>query len=265
MLFFSHGDWPTATAAFVMIVFHLNILLAFPMGVPLEWNVFMIFGVLWLFVAHAQLGLSSVTDPVPLAVLFVLIAGTVVIGTCTRARFPSCPACATTPAIGTPPCGVSSRPSTKSSAWVRARLAHVPHTTRAAVQDQRGNPGSDSPRIRIPGNEHRRARAVHPGAPGAGQDTTRTTTTCARVKSSARWFSGWNFGDGHMHNECLIEALQERCGFEPGDVRVVILDAQPISNSGRSRGRWSTRRRVNSSAAWPRRGRRYGHHSAVGR
>ena len=29
---------------------------------------------------------------------------------------------------------------------------------------------------------------------------------------------GWNFGDGHMHNECLIEALQERCGFEPGDV-----------------------------------------------
>ena len=39
---------------------------------------------------------------------------------------------------------------------------------------------------------------------------------------------GWNFGDGHLHNECLIEALQERCGFEPGEVRVVILDAQPI-------------------------------------
>jgi hypothetical protein len=39
---------------------------------------------------------------------------------------------------------------------------------------------------------------------------------------------GWNFGDGHMHNECLIEALQLRCGFEPGEVRVVILDSQPI-------------------------------------
>jgi hypothetical protein len=39
---------------------------------------------------------------------------------------------------------------------------------------------------------------------------------------------GWNFGDGHMHNECLVEALQERCGFEPGEVRVVVLDAQPI-------------------------------------
>jgi Transmembrane protein of unknown function (DUF3556) len=53
VLFFSHGGWPTAIAAFVMIVFHLIILLAFPMGVPLEWNVFMIFGLLSLFVAHA--------------------------------------------------------------------------------------------------------------------------------------------------------------------------------------------------------------------
>ncbi|MDT5349819.1 MAG: hypothetical protein QOH91_3106 [Mycobacterium sp.] len=79
-LFFSDGGWPTAIAAFVMIVFHLNILLAFPMGVPLEWNVFMIFGVLWLFVAHARLGLSDLTNPVPVTVLFVVIAGTVVIG-----------------------------------------------------------------------------------------------------------------------------------------------------------------------------------------
>lgn len=39
---------------------------------------------------------------------------------------------------------------------------------------------------------------------------------------------GWNFGDGHMHNEQLIAALQRRCHFEPGEVRVVLLDAQPI-------------------------------------
>ncbi|MDT5359150.1 MAG: hypothetical protein QOC69_912, partial [Mycobacterium sp.] len=39
---------------------------------------------------------------------------------------------------------------------------------------------------------------------------------------------GWNFGDGHMHNEQLIAALQERCRFEPGEVRILLLDAQPI-------------------------------------
>ena len=73
------GAGIATTTAFVMIVFHLNILLAFPMGVPLEWNVFMIFGVLWLFVAHALLGLSDLANPLPVAILFTVIAGTVVI------------------------------------------------------------------------------------------------------------------------------------------------------------------------------------------
>src|ERR1700742_2010632 len=78
-LFFSHGGWLTAIAATIMIVFHLNILLAFPMGVPLEWNVFMIFGVLWLFVAHAPIGLAALTSPWPV-VLFAVIATVVVLG-----------------------------------------------------------------------------------------------------------------------------------------------------------------------------------------
>lgn len=39
---------------------------------------------------------------------------------------------------------------------------------------------------------------------------------------------GWNFGEGHLHNEQLLEALQRRCRFDEGDVRVVILEGQPI-------------------------------------
>ncbi len=39
---------------------------------------------------------------------------------------------------------------------------------------------------------------------------------------------GWNFGNGHMSNEQLIAALRQRCDFESGEVRVVLLDAQPI-------------------------------------
>jgi len=46
VLFFSHGGWPTAIAAFVMLCFHFGILSSIPMGVPLEWNVFMMFSVL---------------------------------------------------------------------------------------------------------------------------------------------------------------------------------------------------------------------------
>jgi hypothetical protein len=73
-LFFSHGRWPTTVAAVMIIVFHLNILLAFPMPVLREWNVFMIFGVCWLLVAHAHLGLTDLANPWPVAVLFILIA-----------------------------------------------------------------------------------------------------------------------------------------------------------------------------------------------
>ena len=62
-LFFSHGGWPTTVAAIVMVCFHLGILTAIPMGVPLEWNVFMIFGVLALFVGHAHLGLARPEKP----------------------------------------------------------------------------------------------------------------------------------------------------------------------------------------------------------
>ena len=32
-----------------MVIFHVHILSTFPLGVPLEWNIFMIFGVLFLF------------------------------------------------------------------------------------------------------------------------------------------------------------------------------------------------------------------------
>ncbi len=39
---------------------------------------------------------------------------------------------------------------------------------------------------------------------------------------------GWNFGEGHLHHEQLITALQERCGFAPGEVRVIVLESQPM-------------------------------------
>jgi hypothetical protein len=39
--------------------------------------------------------------------------------------------------------------------------------------------------------------------------------------------NGWNFGDGHLHDHQLLAAVQERCGFEDGDLRVITLESQP--------------------------------------
>ncbi len=38
---------------------------------------------------------------------------------------------------------------------------------------------------------------------------------------------GYNFGDAHFHDHRLLEAVQERCRFEPGELRVVTLESQP--------------------------------------
>ena len=38
---------------------------------------------------------------------------------------------------------------------------------------------------------------------------------------------GYNFGDGHFHDQRLLAAVQERCHFEPGELRVVTLESQP--------------------------------------
>ena len=39
---------------------------------------------------------------------------------------------------------------------------------------------------------------------------------------------GFNFGDGHFHDEQLIEAIQKRCHFEPGEFLVAWVESQPI-------------------------------------
>jgi hypothetical protein len=38
---------------------------------------------------------------------------------------------------------------------------------------------------------------------------------------------GYNFGDGHFHDQRLLAAVQERCCFAPGGLRVVTLESQP--------------------------------------
>ena len=39
---------------------------------------------------------------------------------------------------------------------------------------------------------------------------------------------GWNFGEYQLHNDQLMDALDERCGFEPGEVRIVRIHPTAI-------------------------------------
>jgi hypothetical protein len=39
---------------------------------------------------------------------------------------------------------------------------------------------------------------------------------------------GWNFGDGHLNHTQLLDAVQQQCGFEEGELRVVMVESQPL-------------------------------------
>ena len=39
---------------------------------------------------------------------------------------------------------------------------------------------------------------------------------------------GFNFGDGHLHDEDLIRAIQSEARFEPGEFVVAWVESQPI-------------------------------------
>ena len=42
---------------------------------------------------------------------------------------------------------------------------------------------------------------------------------------------GWNFGDGHLHAEPLLGAIQRQCGFTPGELRCIFVESQPLGRS----------------------------------
>ena len=226
-LFFFHGGWPTAIAAIVMVVFHLGILTAIPMGVPLEWNVFMIFSVLALFVGHAAVGITDLSTPWPV-VLFAVLVCSVTLGN----LFPR---------------KVSFLPGMRyyagnwdSSLWcikpsasekIAKNLVAIASMPQAQLEKVYGSPEAAQV-LQYLGysfrcfNTHGRmmytlAHRAMAGEPESGY----VMTDGERICSTA---IGWNFGDGHMHNEQLIAAMQRRCHFEPGEVRVVLIDAQPI-------------------------------------
>ena len=59
---------------------------------------------------------------------------------------------------------------------------------------------------------------------------TSTPTRCARRSSACNAIVGFNFGDGHLHDQPLINAIQKRCQFAPGEFIVVWVESEPVFN-----------------------------------
>lgn len=226
VLICSHGGTVTTVAAIVMIAFHLHIIATIPMGVPLEWNVFMIFGILTLFVDKAAVGIGDLDHPYVLLVP-VLSAALVVLGNLFPEKISFL--------LGMR--YYAGNWDTSVWCFTEAGLAKFDAgTTKATMlphQQLEKIYGKEEAEVPLFTGYAFRALHTHGRAhfalvPRLCGDTHETDYLVMDGELIAGVVLGWNFGDGHLHNEQLIKALQERCHFEPGDLRVLVLDAQPI-------------------------------------
>jgi hypothetical protein len=226
VLILSRGGWLTTAAVTIMVLFHLHIFSTFPLGVPLEWNVFFVFSILYLFGHYADVGAGTLTST-PLAVLLVLLL-------------------AVAPIVGNlRPDLVSFLPSMRyyagnwaSSFWLfrkdgsedrldqtLVKPARVPFRQLAGLYD-----AETADLLLYRGLAfrcmHSHGRALNGLLTRAVDDLADYDVRDGELVAGVAL--GWNFGDGHLHDHRLLSAIQFECGYRPGQLRVITLESQPI-------------------------------------
>ncbi|GIH09455.1 membrane protein [Rhizocola hellebori] len=225
VLLFSNGGTVTMAALAIMVLFHTHIFSTFPMGVPLEWNVFFVYSALVLFGHYSGIGFSDASAPLLVALLAAGLAAVLMLG-------------------NVMPRLVSFLPSMRYYAGNWATSLWCFQEGAEEVLDRRIRKASGLPVTqlsRLYGQDvadmllykglawramHTHGRALMGLLPRTVPDL--NGATIREGEAVAGMVLGWNFGDGHLHNESLLRAVQERCGFAEGELRVLILESQPI-------------------------------------
>jgi Transmembrane protein of unknown function (DUF3556) len=226
-LFAARGGPLETVAVIGMVAFHAHITSTFPLAVPLEWNLFMIFGVLFLFGHYGDVPLSTFHS----APLLVILLSTSVL----------------VPVIGNFwPEKVSFLPAMRYYAgnWATSVWCFCTETGAEQKLDREiPKPAPivieqlcrlyDRELAEYLLNKGLAFRALHSHgraltgllARAVGEDVDAYDVREGELVSGV--VNGWNFGDGHLHDQRLLAAVQERCHFAPGELRVIVLEAQP--------------------------------------
>jgi hypothetical protein len=238
VLLFSSGGVPTMIGLAVMVTFHTIILTSFPLGVPLEWNLFFIYSGLTLFGAHAAVRVWWLHSPLLIIVLVVCL---VVIPLLGNLR----------------PDLVSFLPSMRyyagnwgTSLWLwrpgafarleRSITMSVP-TPRRQLEKLYGEGFYEVVlgRTQAWRSMHLHGRALNRILPqvvaGVDDPDVRARGLDAYEVVDGELVAGvvlgWNFGDGHLHNESVLRIVQEHCKFDSGELRCLFLESQPALQS----------------------------------
>ncbi|HEY5052582.1 MAG TPA: DUF3556 domain-containing protein, partial [Solirubrobacterales bacterium] len=226
LLLVSQGGTIGVIAAAGMIVFHLHILSTFPLAVPLEWNVFMIFGILFLFGHYGSVPLSTLEDPLLIAILAVTCVGIPILGNFR-------------------PDLISFLPSMRyyagnwaTSQWLFRKEGEAEKKLDTSIVKSAPIVVEQLTKFYDPQtigmlvykglafrSMHSHGRALNGLTARAVDDIEAYDVRDGEIVAGV--VLGYNFGDGHFHNQTLLAAVQERCHFEPDELRVVTLESQP--------------------------------------
>ncbi|PQP21941.1 DUF3556 domain-containing protein [Rhodococcus opacus] len=225
LVFLGDGGPLTWAAIIFMALFHLHIISTIPMGVPLEWNIFFIFSLFYLFGHYGSISVFDLGSPLLLAILLVALLAIPILG---HVR----------------PDLISFLPAMRyyagnwaTSAWcfrpgAEGKLEQQVKKVAALPINQLtklyGAATAETMLAMALGwrSIHTHGRALNGLISRAVDDEDAYTVRDGEVVAGP--MLGWNFGEGHLHNENLLAAVQRRCQFEEGELRVVVLESQPM-------------------------------------
>lgn len=229
LLILSNGGTIGMIAVAGMVIFHLHIFSTFPLAVPLEWNVFMIFGLLFLFGHYGDVPFSSVDDPLLLVILFLTCVCVPVLGNFRPDLISFLPSMryyagnwATSQWLFRRETGAEGRLDeaiTKPAAIVGRQLEKFYESELCDVLLHKGLAFRSM---------HSHGRALNSLAIRAVDDIEQYDVREGELIAGV--VCGYNFGDGHFHDERLLASVQRRCGYKPGELRVVMLESQPVGS-----------------------------------
>ena len=227
LLLVTSGGVIGAFAVVGMIIFHVHITSTFPLAVPLEWDLFMIFGILFLFAENGDVPFSTLDDPLLIALLLLIGVAMPVLGNFRPDLVSFLPSMryyagnwATSQWLFRKDAGAEEKLDemiTKPAPVVVRQLAEFYDDRDLAELMLASGLGFRS--------MHSHGRALNGLIHRAVDDVEAYHVREGELVSGV--VNGWNFGDGHFHSEQLLEAVQERCEFKPGEVRVVAIESQP--------------------------------------
>ncbi len=227
-LLLSPWPWLTIIAVAIMVMFHLFIISTFPMAVPVEWNALFAYATIFLFLgfpswngyAIADMSSPWLTVGILAALCFLPVLGNV------------------------RPDLVSFLPAMRqySGNWASAVWALAPgaeeklnRVTRSARNqvDQQIDFGYEPQWAEIFVQQVIAWRSMHSQGRGLFSVLLKNlpdidSRTVREAEMVCNSLIGFNFGDGHLHNEDLIQAVQDEAQFEPGELIVVWVESQPI-------------------------------------